>query len=154
MKYLVTALGISMLLIAAAAHAADAPTEEPIWLVTEGEAMLAAPPTARAAAPLPKDGPVIKIQTPQIAAELSPPFVVDVVFEPRAGGGAPKMDSLKVTYLKLIEVDVTDRFKPFLKENRLYVEKANVPQGRHRLKITITDMDGHTTAEILQVTVK
>lgn len=41
-----------------------------------------------------------------------------------------------------------------LKENRLFVEKANAPPGRHRLKISITDRNGNTTAATLQLTVK
>ena len=153
-RSLVLGLAFAMLTMAGSVRGAEAPRDEPLWLVTEGEAMLASPPTARAVAELPKNGPVIKIQTPPIGAELSPPFALDVLFEPRLGGTAAKMETLKVTYLKVIEVDVTDRFKPYIKDNRLFVEKANVPQGRHRLKITITDLDGRTTAEIFQVTVK
>jgi hypothetical protein len=64
------------------------------------------------------------------------------------------MESLKVMYLRMIELDVTERFKPYIKDNRLFVAKANIPSGRHRLRITITDTDGNTTVDVLQVTVK
>lgn len=154
MRTILSLLALGLIVVAAGAARADAPTEEPLWLVTEGEAMLAGPPTSRGTAELPKSGPVIKIDRPALAAELSPPFPVEVTFEPRPGGAAVKMESLKVTYLKVIEVDVTDRFRPYIKDNRLIVEKANVPQGRHRLKILITDQNGNQTAEILTVTVK
>jgi hypothetical protein len=154
MKRLAWSLAVGLLLSTASARSGAGDREGPVWLVTEGEAMLPAPPAARSPASLPKDGPVIKVQAPQLTADVSPPFAVDVVFEPRASGAPPKMDSLKVTYLKVIEVDVTDRFKPYLKDNRLFVEKANVPQGRHRLKISIADLEGRTTAEVLQVTVR
>jgi hypothetical protein len=64
------------------------------------------------------------------------------------------MDSLRVVYLTVFELDVTDRFTPFIKDNRLFVEKANIPSGKHRLRITITDAAGNVTADVLQVTVK
>ena len=147
-------IALGALLSIASAAPAGAANDEAIWLVTEGEAMLPSPPAARGSAELPKNGPVIKIERPALMSDLSTPFPVEVVFEPRPGGAPVKMDSLKVTYLKVIEVDVTDRFKPYIKENRLLVEKANVPQGKHRLKILIADQDGKMTAEILQVIVK
>lgn len=151
-KVSILALGLVLVMLGGAG--ADALTDEPIWLVTEGEAMLASPPVSRGTSELPKNGPVIKIDRPALAAELSTPFPVEVTFEPRPGGAPVKMESLKVTYLKIVEVDVTERFKPYIKENRVIVEKANVPQGRHRLKIAIADQNGNQTAEILQVTVK
>lgn len=154
MKTILSLLVLGLIVVAVGAVRADAPTEEPLWLVTEGEAMLAGAPMSRGTPDLPKNGPLIKIDRPALTAELSPPFPVEVTFEPRPGGAPVKMESLKVTYLKVIEVDVTDRFKPYIKENRLIVEKANVPQGRHRLKILISDQNGNQTAEILQVTVK
>ena len=154
MKRVALPLLLGAILSIAGVASAGAVGDEPIWLVTEGEAMLASPPAARGSAELPKNGPIIKIERPASMTDLSPPFPVEVVFEPRPGGTPPKMESLRVTYLKIVEVDVTDRFKPYIKDNRLFVEKANVPQGRHRLKISITDQDGRTTAEILQVTVK
>ena len=153
MKIIGLIVVLGLLVAGVGVGAADKQTEE-IWLVTEGEAMLASPPIARGTPDLPKNGPVIKIERPALAPEITTPFPVEVTFEPRPGGSPVKMDSLKVTYLKIIEVDVTDRFKPYIKDNRVIVEKANVPQGRHRLKILITDQNGNQTAEILQVNVK
>lgn len=146
-------LALGLLLVVVSVASADTATDE-VWLVTEGEAMLAAPPLARGTTELPKNGPVIKIERPVLAPEIATPFPVEITFEPRPGGAPVKMDSLKVTYLKIVEVDVTERFKPYIKDNRVIVEKANVPQGRHRLKILITDQNGNQTAEILQVNVK
>ena len=153
MKTLGSIAALCFLVVASGVASADKQTEE-VWLVTEGEAMLASPPIARGTPDLPKNGPVIKIDRPALAPEIATPFPVEVTFEARPGGSPVKMDSLKVTYLKIIEVDVTERFKPYIKDNRVIVEKANVPQGRHRLKILITDQNGNQTAEILQVNVK
>ena len=133
-----------------------AATTDPVWIITEGEASLPSPPAARGGPALPQDGPVIKIERPELGASaaLSLPFSIDVVFEPRSGGAPVKMESLKIVYVKVVELDVTERFKPYIKGNRLFVENANVPAGRHRLRITITDQNGNTTAEMLQVAVK
>lgn len=128
--------------------------EQPLWIVTEGEASLPSEATPRSAPALPQDGPVIRIERPDVSTPVAPPFAVDVIFEPRAGGALVKMESLKITYLKIVELDVTDRFKPYVKGNRLFVENANVSAGRHRLKIIIADQNGKFTAEVLQVAVK
>jgi hypothetical protein len=147
-------LAIALVLLGVVYARAQTAGNGSVWVITEGEAMLPSPPTARGGAALPQGGPLIRIERPDLATPQSPPFVIDVVFEPRPGRATVKMDSLKVVYLKIIELDVTERFKPHVKENRLFVEKANVPSGRHRLKITISDADGNMTGEILQVTVK
>lgn len=130
--------------------------EEPegVWLITESEALLSAAPMARSGASLPTNGPLIRIQSPLLDGELTPPFPVEVLFEPRPGGAPVQMETLKITYLKMVEIDVTERFKPHLKETRLFVEKANIPAGRHRLKISIADREGNITAAIFQLTVK
>lgn len=152
------ALVAAACLAAAACATAARPTvaSEPVWLVTEGEAALAAAPLTRAAAELPRSGPVIKIVTPQQASEVTAPFVVEIQFEPRAGGAAVKMDTLKLTVLKVFEIDITDRVKPYVleKETKLLVKEAKIPTGRHRLKLLIADADGKLTGEILEVTVK
>lgn len=145
-------LALAAALVAAAACAIPAVPAESVWLLTEGEAALAPAPVARA--PLPNDGPIIKIITPQQGAEVTSPFPVEIQFAPRLGGAPPKMDTLRLTALKVFEIDITDRVKPFLVESRLFVKEAKIPTGRHRLKLTIGDAAGNLTAQILEVTVK
>ena len=144
-----------VLLVTAALLGAVLPSatarEQPLWIVTEGEASLPSEPTPRSAPALPREGPVIRIERPDVSAPVVPPFAVDIVFDSRAGGAPVKMESLKIVYVRVFELDVTDRFMPYVKDNRLFVENANAPTGRHRLKITIADQNGRLTAEILQV---
>jgi hypothetical protein len=66
------------------------------------------------------------------------------------------MDTLKLTVLKIFEIDITDRVKPYVleKETKLLVKEAKIPVGRHRLKLLIADAEGRLTGEILEVTVK
>jgi hypothetical protein len=148
------AVGLVLALLLGLGPSLPAAREQPLWIVTEGEASLPSEATPRSAPALPQEGPVIRIERPDVNTPVAPPFAVDVVFEPRAGGAPVKMESLKITYLKVFELDVTDRFKPYIKGNRLFVENANVPAGRHRLKIIIADQNGKLTAEVLQVAVK
>ena len=139
-------------LVAVTACATGAVQGEAVWLMTEGEAALASAPVTRA--PLPNDGPVITIITPQQGAEVTSPFPVEIQFEPRPGGALPKMDTLKLTALKIFEIDITDRVKPYVGESRLFVKEAKIPTGRHRLKLTIEDVAGRQTGQILELTVK
>ena len=145
-------LGLALLAVASTVHAAAGAHGEAVWLLTEGEAALAPAPAERA--PLPNDGPLIKIVTPQQAAEVASPFPVEIQFEPRPGGAPVKMDTLKLTALKVFEIDVTDRIKPYVSESKVFVKEAKMPSGRHRLKLSIADAAGNLTAQILEVTVK
>jgi hypothetical protein len=127
-----------------------------LQLVTEEEAAAAPEFRTRGAGPvLPKNGPVIKILQPTVTGgDLATPFPLEIEFEARVGGPPAKMDTLKVTYLKLIELDITDRVRPHLKDNRLMVKDCHIPQGRHRVRISIADGDGNMTAEIVEMRIR
>jgi hypothetical protein len=122
-------------------------------LITEEEALLPPPDETRAPPDLPRNGPVIRVVSPTEPV-VTRPFDVDLRFEPRHGGPPVQMASLKVALLKLIEIDLTDRVRPYVRETRLFVPQAPIPSGRHRLKISIADEEGGVTADILQVTVR
>ena len=146
--WLATAL---MLGVASTARgAADA-----LQLVTDQEA--AAAPEFRTRGPgpgLPKDGPVIKILQPTAAGEVATPFPLEIEFEPRGGGSPARMETLKITYLKLIELDITERVRPYITANRVMVKECNIPQGRHRVRISVADHDGKVTAEVIEMRVR
>lgn len=144
------AVGLLSGCLSGAALAREAAT----WLITEGEAMLAAPPTARGEPDLPRNGPIIRVLSPSGIGAVSSPFIVDVRFEPRAGGASVQVGSLKVTYLRLFEIDITERVRPYVSESGLLIREARVPQGRHRLKIAIADQQGNVTAAILEIIVR
>ena len=126
-----------------------------LQLVTDQEA--AAAPEFRTRGPgpaLPKDGPVIKILQPAATGEVATPFPLEIEFEPRAGGSPARMETLKVTYLKLIELDITERVRPYITANRVMVKECNIPQGRHRVRISVADRDGKVTAEVIEMRVR
>jgi hypothetical protein len=130
-------------------------TPDALQLVTAQEAAAAPEFRTRGAGPaLPKNGPVIRIMQPTVGGDVTAPFPLEIEFEPRPGGSPARMDTLRVTYLKLIELDITDRVKPYVTANRVLVKECNIPQGRHRVKISVADGDGNTTAEIIEMRVR
>ena len=88
------------------------------------------------------EGPQVKIVSPRLDGPLHMPLAIDIVFE-AASNKIIDYDSLRLKYLKLISIDLTDRVKPYLKNNRLMVRDVKVPQGRHCLQLSI----GYTSGE-------
>ena len=62
--------------------------------------------------------------------------------------------SLKVTYLRLLGIDITDRVRPYVNENGIEVDNVEIPPGEHRIELEIKDRQGHDTDEILKLVVK
>lgn len=83
------------------------------------------------------DGPGIEIVTPQKAAEYRRPIDIRVDFKPQ---GAPvDFETLKVTYVKLFNIDITDRVKPFASAAGIRLERADLPSGNHTVRVSIAD---------------
>jgi hypothetical protein len=98
-------------------------------------------------------GPGIVMLSPKdIPAEVKSPFDFKVQFEPRGG---VKIDpaSVKVTYLKFPYIDLTERVKPAISANGIDFPKAAVPVGEHSVKITVKDVDGRESNNIINLVV-
>ncbi|MEW6602577.1 MAG: hypothetical protein AB1499_16510 [Nitrospirota bacterium] len=95
-------------------------------------------------------GPDIKIISPEIADEYYPPVDINIVFMP-AKDAEVDMSKFKVEYLKLISLDITDRFKQYTTSNGIRIPKADLPRGKHKLRVTIGDSKGGITEEIFVV---
>jgi hypothetical protein len=93
---------------------------------------------------LEEGGPQIKISSPKPDEPLIAPFVVDVSFE-APPGKTIDYGSLRLRYLKLIPIDLTDRVKGYLTQNRLLLKDVNVPQGQHCLQLLIAYTTGEET---------
>jgi len=68
-----------------------------------------------------------------------------VDFAPGPSGFPVKEDTLKVTYLKIVPIDLTDKVRPYFQNDRLHVEGVKIPAGRHRLRMTIADVGGYVS---------
>ncbi|MCX5814082.1 MAG: hypothetical protein NT178_16300 [Proteobacteria bacterium] len=90
------------------------------------------------------DGPVVRILAPKQYETLQTPVGMEVVFE-ATPDKTIDYETLTIKYLKLISIDITDRLKPFLKNNRLLATGVCVPQGKHRLQLSIAYVSGEKT---------
>jgi hypothetical protein len=69
------------------------------------------------------------------------------------GGAKIDPDSLKVTYLRTPNVDLTGRVKPFVQPTGIDMPDAELPPGDHMVRVDIKDSDGRigTTSFVLKV---
>jgi hypothetical protein len=70
------------------------------------------------------------------------------------GGAKIDQDSVKVTYLKTPNVDITPRIKPFVQITGIDVPDAELPVGDHMVRVDVKDSDGRSgsVSFVLQVT--
>jgi hypothetical protein len=123
-------------------------------LITLEESLQPEVPFLKECSSVEENGPHIKINAPKLDLPLLPPFVVDIAFE-ASRNKIIDYDSLRVRYLKFIPIDLTDRVKPHLSNNRLMLKDVKVPQGRHCLQVQIGYKSGEKTLmEILLNVVK
>lgn len=123
-------------------------------LITLEEALQPEVPFLKECSSLEENGPHIKINAPKLDIPILTPFVVDITFE-ASRNKIIDYDSLSVKYLKFIHIDLTDRVKPYLNDNRLMLKDVKVPQGRHCLQVQIGYKSGEKTLmEILLNVIK
>jgi hypothetical protein len=139
-------IGISILagvLLAAGAFA------EP--LIKESEARL--PPAAAVASRAITRGPGIRVLSPDAGSQtVTSPFQLRIAFEPR-GGAKIDTATVKVTYLRNPNVDLTDRVKVGLTEKGIDLKSAEVPLGEHQIRVTVEDSEGRQSNALLNLTV-
>ncbi len=98
-------------------------------------------------------GPGIKFMSPDPAVKLvKSPVDLKIAFEPR-GGSKIDAASVRVTYLKTPEVDLTERVKSGIKTDGIDVGKAAMPPGNHQIRVTVKDDEGRQTHSVLSLTV-
>jgi hypothetical protein len=109
-------------------------------LITEEEAKLPPPKGAIAA-----DrrgitrGPKIKFLEEN--EPVHSPIHLQVMFE-SFGGAKIDLESVKVTYLKTPNVDLTPRIRPFVKSAGIDIPDVELPVGEHMVRIDVKDSDG------------
>ena len=144
-----------LFVLAGGAHAAG---PDGFWLITPEEA--AAPPasTEKGGQPLdigrepPDTGPLIEVLKPVPGAPLAVPLEIAVKFVPRS---APvDLSSLKVTVVKFIGIDITDRVLPFATPAGIQIPDAKLPAGEHTVRITVADASGGVSQKQLTLTVQ
>jgi hypothetical protein len=121
-------------------------------LITEDEAKLPPPKGAIAA-----DrrgilrGPKVDFISPGDTAHS--PLHLRLKFE-AFGGAKIDPDSVKMTFLRTPNVDLTPRIKPFVQAAGIDMPDTELPPGEYTIRVDIKDSDGRigTTSFVLKVT--
>jgi hypothetical protein len=134
---------------AAICQSAAAPAA--VVLITEEEAKL--PPPRGAVAADRRGitrGPKIEVLMP--GDQVHSPIHFELKFE-SFGGAKVDPDSVKVTYLRTPNVDLTPRVKPFVQPTGIDIPDVELPAGDHMVRIDIKDSDGRvgSTSFVLKV---
>jgi hypothetical protein len=139
-RFTVTTSSVVMLCLAL-----TSPVQAADWLITPEEAALdSAPQAGRGILEIGRDdlsiGPVIDVVEPANGGRAPLPIQVVIHFSPRL---VPiDLTSLKVTLVKFIPIDITDRIRPFVTAEGIDVKEAKIPPGKHRVRIALSDRSG------------
>ena len=144
-KGIATALVVAIAVLLLVVCPSQAVGPLPFELITEDEAKLSSAPEEEPSIELRTAGPRIVIRSPTDGGEYEGAVDVDVDFAPGPSGFPVKEDTLKVTYLKIVPIDLTDKVRPYFQNDRLHVEGVKIPAGRHRLRMTIADVGGYVS---------
>ncbi len=95
-------------------------------------------------------GPRIEVVEPSPDAEYKAPIRLIISFMPREGTQVD-LKTFRLEYLKLIPIDITGRVAGYLEPTGVRIEKAELPPGDHRLRITLKDTKGGISQQVYSV---
>ena len=124
-----------------AAHPTDAGAG--VVLITPDEAQLPTPKGVFAPRAITR-GPRVELSDSD-NGELHSPLRLQLKFR-GFGGASINLDSLRVTYLKQPDVDLTSRVRPYAQPTGIEIPDAEAPPGQHFVRIEIQDSEGRRTA--------
>jgi len=125
------------------------------WLITPLESQIQVrdgsytEPVAAAEGP----GPEIVLKNPKMFKKLLSPIDIFIAFEPGKSGKPVDMETLKVTLIGFIDINITDRLREYIRGTNLDIQEAKLPSGEHRLRMRIKDVDGNPNERDIVVTV-
>ena len=93
-------------------------------------------------------GPIIVIEKPKDDKLHSDQIDILIYFKKNPLGEKVNMDSLRITYLKMFDIDITDRLRPFIRETMVNAEKIKFPRGEHEFEIKIRDVGEMESSEL------
>ena len=120
------------------------------WLIMPEEAAMAPASEERLlqSRGLSEKGPTIDVVKPAEGGEVPSPLEILIRFAARTE--AVDVSSLKVSLLKVIPIDITDRVRPYATAKGIDVKEAKIPAGKHRVRISVGDTTGGiSTREVL-----
>lgn len=116
-----------------------------LWLITPQEAAMAPARENGLGGEIPvaaesEMGPKIDVIKPNHGGSAPAPVEVDIKFTPKISPVDPT--SLKVSVVKFINIDITDRLRAFVSPTGIRISGAQLPSGKHTVRISIADQDG------------
>ena len=141
----VAALGIGALLLWVHTPSAAKLNEE-VWLITPEEAGMAPAEEVPGGGEFKIGseemdlGPKIEVLKPTNGGSAPPPVEVLIKFLPNPK--AVDLASLIVSVVKLFTIDITDRVRDHATADGIHVQQAKIPAGKHKVRISIADIDG------------
>ena len=69
------------------------------------------------------------------------------------GGAKIDAESIKVTYLRSPNVDLTERMKPFVQPTGIDMPDADVPPGDHFIQLDVKDSNGRVGTRVILLAV-
>jgi hypothetical protein len=121
-------------------------------LITEAEAKLPASTDVGMTTRGLSRGPGVEQVSPSPDRGVQSPLPLKVKFIAR-NNVAIDPESVKVTYLKAQNVDLTERIKKHLTADGIDMAKAEIPPGTHLLRINLKDGQGRTSTATLKLIV-
>ena len=139
--------------VTAGCRVARRPGPVPVALVTAEQARLPDAPPEPVAREFPEDtGPAIVVVSPAEGGVYRAPVNVDIRFEPR---DAPvDLSTLAVQYLKFFSIDITDKVRPYASATGVHMHDADLPSGRHSIRVSIADTAGNRASRKMTLTVQ
>ena len=98
-------------------------------------------------------GPIIKIEKPDPDKLYNDLIDILIRFDRNPIGESVDMKSLRIIYLKMFGIDITDRILPYVKETRIDANGINFPEGEHEFEIRIKDTNELESNEIFKIKV-
>jgi hypothetical protein len=123
-------------------------------LITEAEASLPSPADLSMTTRGLTRGPVVEQVTPDpdVDAPVKSPLPLKIKFQTRNNVPIDK-DSVKLTYVRTPNVDLTSRIKSHIAEDGIDMSQAEVPPGKHVIRIDLKDQQGRSSTATIKLTV-
>jgi len=157
LKQILTLLAVIALIFGSASKDLSAKSGRLI-LITKQEAALAdAPADQKITSKLLEEevgrGPFIVLNSPKNGGRYPKPIKIDILFIPR-DDIAIDLSTLKVIYVKIFDIDITARLKKHTTDKGIQIPEAELPVGKHKLKILLADAKGHKSTQKLAFVVQ
>ena len=136
------------------------------WITEKEAALPAMKPSATSTKGLPESenqpfqvkkqsmaGPIIKIEKPDEDQFYDDLIDILISFDRNPIGEPVNMESLRIIYLKMFGIDITDRIRPYIKETRIDANGIKFPEGEHEFEIRIKDYEQMESSEIFKIKV-